>query len=369
MRTRILLFIVAVALTAAACSSTSSTTSADGASPSTAATTGSTGATGTTSTTAPPKATSAARPSPGCAKATVPDGVGAAQHSTMTIDGADHPVRLFVPSSVTASPSKPLPLVFDLHGLTEPADVQAGVSGWETIAERDGIIILTPQGGGQRPSWDATMNDNADYTFLTQLLDKTENDLCVDVSRVYSGGISNGGLMSSILSCRMESRIAAVGLVSGIVVPEECKTARPVPAIIFWGMRDCVLPYYGGLGPCLGMKGTVPSTPQNDANPPPVETNVGYWAGRDGCGPTPTVTKVGDHTELRTFTGCKAGTSVEFYVVSNGGHTWPGSSGAIIYENGKGQGKDQDESKGITTDEIKTTDLMWSFFQRYTVPA
>lgn len=346
---------------------TGPTTSATGPGAGTATTgTGGTGAGTGAGTTVPAKATGAAKPSAGC---TTPGPMavtpGAAADLTIDVDGTTHPYRAFVPAGL--EPGKPVPLVLDLHGLTETRQEQAAVSGWETLAARERIIVLTPQGGGAVPNWSATPTPgNPDTEYLRTLIDTAANDLCVDTTRVYAGGISNGGLESSILACRLSDRIAAVGLVAGIVVPEGCTDSPSVPAIVFWGKRDCVLPFYGGLGPCLigDRNGTVPSSkPAGDAEVPAVEDKVAAWAARNGCAPQPQVTRVGTHTEKLTYTGCTDGDAVELYVVDNGGHTWPGSKLAMVAD------KDPDAKNGITTDEIDATELMWEFYQRFQNPS
>jgi len=369
-------------LSAAACSKAADSTTASGPNGATSTTssaaagpgssvpnTGGTTPVGTTPTTSEPaKATGAAKPSAGCT-AKAPDGLtpGKVLDATITVAGTEHKYRLYVPASLT--PGTPVPLVMDLHGLNEPHQAQAAVSGWETKSETDHFIVVTPRGGTVIPTWNSTVaDDNPDTVYLRQLIEKTEAEVCIDTTRAYVGGISNGGLESSIVGCKLADKVAAVGLVSGIVVPEPCKSVRPMPAIIFWGKLDCVLPFYGGLGVCLigGEKGvpkTAPSAPVNDSAVPPVEEAVAAWAKRNGCDEKPTVTKVGEHSEKRSFAGCKDSSAIDFYVIANGGHTWPGSKAAAARE------KDPNDPQGITTMEVDATALMWQFFQRFQVAA
>jgi len=373
--------ILVALLLASACSKAPDTTTAgaNGATTTAASTPSSSTATGPSGSTpvgtspppttvAPAKATGAARPSAGCS-AKLPEGLtpGTVLDAKITVAGTEHPYRLYVPKSLT--PGTPVPLVMDLHGLNEPHQAQAAVSGWETKSETDHFVVVTPRGGTVIPTWNSTVSDdNPDTAYLRQLIEKTEAEVCIDESRAYVGGISNGGLESSIVGCKLADKVAAVGLVSGIVVPESCKGVRPMPAIIFWGKLDCVLPFYGGLGACLigGEKGvpkTAPSAPVRDGAVPPVEDAVAAWAARNGCDEKPTVTKVGEHSERRTFTGCKADAAIDFYVIANGGHTWPGSKAAAARE------KDPNDPQGITTMEVDATALMWEFFQRFQVVA
>jgi polyhydroxybutyrate depolymerase len=326
-------------------------------------------------------ATGPARPSPGCSSTTVAGTTGLTPSTPtdlhVTIAGQDRVYRIFVPATLT--PGRPVPLVLDLHGLTETRQEQAAVSAWEPLSVDQHFVVLTPQGAGRVPRWDAVPGaagnldaaDNADITFISTITDATEHALCIDTSRVYVGGISNGGLMSSALACAQPQRWAAVGLVSGIVVPAGgCDTSRPVPAIVFWGKLDCVLPYSGGLGPCLFGQPPAPSVPGvtsttmagDVSRVPPVESAVAAWAARNGCGSQPTVTSISEHVEERVYSACSQGAAVDFYVISNGGHTWPGSKAALAAQ------RDASPAKGVTTTEIDATALIWQFYQRFQLP-
>jgi polyhydroxybutyrate depolymerase len=204
------------------------------------------------------------------------------------------------------------------------------------------------------------------------MLDAVESAACVDTARVYATGLSMGGMMSSLLACYEPGRFAAVGLVSGIVHPDGCSTSRAVPIVVFWGKQDVVLPYCGGVGPVISalLSGTPiaglppPACPPADfLGFPPVEEVVGDWAATDGCSSEPASSPAAEHVELRAYGGCKNDATVEFYVIADGSHAWPGSAvmaaigaspaGAII---------------GHTNDEIDASTLIWRFFQRYALP-
>ncbi len=315
--------------------------------------------------------TAPARPSPGCqnAMAAAGPGPGAPTGTVLpdqkvTVDGVEHTYRLFVPPAVR---DKPTPVVLNLHGLTSNIEQQVAVSQFEPLAATERFFVVTPQGLGTPTKWafDNTPQ-NADLPFFNALLDQIEAQLCVDMARVYSTGISNGGMMSTTLVCQMGDRIAAVGLVSGIREPDNCTPPDlPKPMIVFWGTKDVVLPFYGGVGPGLtGAKPMVaPTAPPADLQGfAPVEQVVGEWASHDGCNAEPTVFPSGVKVEERVFSGCTADVQVRFFVVADGGHDWPGSKLLI------GLNKPDDPyatSLGNTTDQIDATALIWQFFRGY----
>jgi polyhydroxybutyrate depolymerase len=319
-----------------------------------------------------PPADGPARPSPGCA---APPPAGTApevQQRTIDVDGTKRDYRLYVPAGL---PEGPVPLVLDIHGLGSNKDQEAAFSGWQAMADREHLVVAAPQGLNNQ--WDIGMADgNPDVAFLRALVTSVQDERCIDVSRTYSNGISMGGLMSSVLACKAPDLVAAVGLVSGIEWRPACADAPARPAMVFWGRKDCVLPWYGGLGPCLlgatqpdGTPRTVPGSalpPAADAGFPPVEDVVGSWAAHNGCAPAPVSDRIAPHVERRTYGSCRDGADVYFYVVDDGGHTWPGSD--VIRRAQAGRAGQDSTDRGVTTDEIDATGLMWPFFQRFQLP-
>ena len=306
-----------------------------------------------------------ARPSAGCSVAVAP--ASGATSQTITVGSSQRTYRRFLPPG---EDNEPRPVVINLHGLTSNIDQQVAITGFESLAEREKFVVLTPQALGNPTEWTAAMTpDDPDVAFIESMLDEVAAAACVDTARVYSTGISDGGIMSSILACRLSERIAAVGLVSGIRHPAGCSPARPMPMIVFWGKEDVVLPFCGGVGPAVIalLRGDPvdPSAepecpPANLLGFPPVEDAVGTWVSEDGCDPTPRIVGAGAGVEQRIFGGCKGGVMVRFYVVSDGGHTWPGSAAMEAFGN-TAAGR----FLGHTTMEIDATKLIWAFFRGY----
>jgi polyhydroxybutyrate depolymerase len=263
-----------------------------------------------------------------------------------------------------------MPVVLNLHGLTSNIDQQVALTQFEALAATEGFVVVTPQGLGTPARW-GFKNDpqNEDLPFFNALLDQVEAQWCVDTARVYSSGLSNGGMMSTTLACQMGDRIAAVGLVSGIRQPDGCTPpGTATPMMVFWGTKDAVLPYDGGLGAglirVLGLPAPSPSDAPSTQNYgfPPVEQVVAEWAAHDGCGAAPTVFPVGTEVEERVYSGCTNGVEVRFYVVADGGHNWPGSKVML--------GLDRSNTLfGITTDQVDATALIWKFFRGYALSA
>jgi polyhydroxybutyrate depolymerase len=316
-------------------------------------------------------------PSAGCRLA--PGPAVTHQQQNMTIQGVSRFYLLTTPapstpsptpskrtSSVTAGSPIPRPLVVDFHGLAEGATLHAQTSQFGELGQKDGFVAVFPNGTGSPVQWKATDQapTNPDLEFVTALLKQVESSQCIDTSRVYASGFSDGSFMVSLLACTMSNTFAAIGAVSGLQLPKPCRTTRRVPIITFHGTADPILYFNGGIGTGLlnslfGQGGSTSSSTTTTTRParlrgPGVPATVQAWAEKDGCNPGPTDTRSSSQVILRAY-ACPPKTSVTFYIILGGGHAWPGSTFS------------QSISKitGFTTFQINATATMWSFFQRF----
>jgi len=270
----------------------------------------------------------------------------------ITADGVERAYQLDVPASYDGT--KPYALVFGLHALTVSYTFVPGMTGFADMAPKYDFIGVAPSGrlDGGTPFWNAApVVDNYDVAFLGQLLDHLESTLCIDTSRIFSAGMSNGAQMSSLLACRMAQRITAIAAVSGVEFPEPCNGA-PVRVIAFHGSADPILPYTGGglnatkIADAQYYKGRLPS-----GLPAPlgVDESVRLWANHNGCAPDFVEERVSPEVRKRTWQKCKAGT--ELYVIVGGGHAWPGKPVPPF-----------EKAFGHATTDIDASSLIFSFF-------
>ena len=260
----------------------------------------------------------------------------------------------------------PLPLVVDFHGWTEGAAIHSKLGDLATTGDEEGFIVVQPEGTDVPVRWGFGTDPkiNTDLEFVTELLDELEAKLCVDRSRVYATGFSNGAMLSSSLACVMADRFAAIAPVAGVSMFDGCKPTRPVPVLAVHGTADDILKFNGGGGAGVarlaGSEDSANDTPAEttevDINGPGYPAAAQKWADLNGCKPDPTDSKFTDSVIRRTW-DCPQGGDVEFLIVNGGGHSWPGSRFAAAASS----------LLGSTDMSFSINDEMWKFFSRFTV--
>ncbi len=314
-------------------------------------------------------------PSSGCTHSEGPEVTDLRQN--IEVDGTQRWWLLSTPRPGTPSPTPttgstrgggpvPRPLVVDFHGLAEGAVIHSATSRFGTLGQKDGFVAVFPNGTGSPVRWDTTTQGpgNADLAFVRAMLRQVESTSCIDTSRIYASGFSDGSFMVSLVACTMSNRFAAIAAVSGLQLPSPCPTTRRVPVITFHGTADPILFFNGGVGTAtlnraLGVgapasASTTTTTRPADLNGTGYPATVKAWARKDGCGAHSTDAEVASRIILRTYP-CPSGTGVEFYIVLGGGHAWPGSTVS----------RSISSLTGYTTFAINATDLIWQYFQRF----
>jgi polyhydroxybutyrate depolymerase len=256
--------------------------------------------------------------------------------------GQSRTYELYVPSSYDGR--RHVPLVFDFHGYGSSAAEQMLYGNFRPEAERDGFVIVAPDGQGDADrhfNFDDEPGKQDDVAMVRALLARLEGDLCIDATRVYATGMSDGGAMSSVLACVAADTFAAFAPVAVVLAPAAvatyrppCRGPRPVAIEAFAGTADPVVPFNGGTVQCCG-------NPRIGAAP----DAMGGWAARDGCG-APTDVRLGSEVRRRTWQHCAD--QVVFYIVDGGGHTWPGAVPV--------------PRLGLTTRQVDASSTIWAFF-------
>jgi polyhydroxybutyrate depolymerase len=250
-----------------------------------------------------------------------------------------------------------VPLVFDIHGAGSNGTEQEVYSAFSTKADSEGFVVVYPEGlpptNTHFNAWMLPSPQPDDVAFMKAALDAVEAELCIDQSRVYSTGISNGAMMSIRLACSLSARIAAIAPVAGAYYPpdalnlnpaETCSDTGSMPVMAFHGTADAYVPFNGGVG--TGTAGLNFRLPVDDNTP--AEDVMSDWSIHDSCTGSRSESTVSSEVRFIEYGNCAGGAQVQLYAVDGGGHTWPGAFDV--------------PSLGYTTHQINATDLIWSFF-------
>ena len=137
------------------------------------------------------------------------------------------------------------PAMIVLHGLkSNPADT-AAVTGFDTLADRDGVLVAYPY--GVRRSFDAglccgqaVLQRVDDVAFLV--------DVVADLRRRGAGriavvGFSNGAMMAYRFACAHPELVDTVGVLGGTLEGPRCH--GPIRALALHGARDGQVPFDG----------------------------------------------------------------------------------------------------------------------------
>ncbi|MBB4688427.1 alpha/beta hydrolase family esterase [Amycolatopsis jiangsuensis] len=238
----------------------------------------------------------------GCGQAVA--GAGTSTTAHLKSGGIDREYRIYVPARY--NPHRRYPLVLSFHGHKRTSQYQEELSGFSGSDQ----IAVYPQGlvgtDGETAWTGAPYSASADdVQFTSDLLTSLQGQLCVDPSRIYATGKSNGGGFVGVLACRMAGRFAAFAPVSGAFYPQggACHPSRKVALLDFHGTADTTIPYTGN--PAKGL----PSIPDWLAG----------WTSRDHCFPRPLSYSPVHDVVVQRWLGC----SLVHYRVEGAGHVWP----------------------------------------------
>jgi len=243
---------------------------------------------------------------------------------TLQINGSDRTYLLHLPTGDRSE--GPLPLVLVLHGAQMTSALMAEITGLNTWADKEGFIVVYPQGLEQH--WNTVPQPGApvdDFAFMKALIANIEKTYPVDRSRVFAAGLSNGAEFAQELGCSDDFRFKAIVAISATLQVEgarHCAPKHTVRMIQFHGTADPIVPYLGG----------VVAAPRK-----PVVISVAddlvLWQRLNHCAAEPKTERLpdkgedGTHIERVSFQSCASGGELTHFRILGRGHVWPGYSG------------------------------------------
>ena len=241
--------------------------------------------------------------------------------NTINYQGIERGYIIHIPNSYTDKSEVPLILCF--HGYSSSANIIMSYSGFNELSEKEGFIVVYPQGAIYKKSgkthWNVgyTLESKIDdIEFTNILLDNLFVKYRINKDRVYSTGFSNGGYMSFLLACQLSNRFAAVSSVAGSMTPEtfeECNPQHPTPILQVHGLEDRVVPYIG-----------------KSSWTKPIKEVMNYWSKLNKCDTTITtsfpdiVKEDNSYVAMETHINRSNRISTQHIKIIKGGHEWPG---------------------------------------------
>lgn len=246
--------------------------------------------------------------------------------SVSTYPPSDRRYKVYIPPNYQID--TPLPLIFCFHGRNMDPEYVERVSQLSSDTWNPGYIVVYPEGTANETGTRYWTGDpevapsTNDTVFVAELLDHLETTYCVDPSRIFATGISNGGSLVNRLACHpiMSTRIAAFAIVAGAIYPaydELCRPGRlPIPIWDCHGGSDDQILYHGG--PNNQKRGITIDIPKF----------MRHWAVRNGCDAANKTVEMfngrGENYGNRTSWDCEGHAEiVQHYYSEDMKHIWP----------------------------------------------
>lgn len=221
-----------------------------------------------------------------------------------TSDGRTRSFLLHAPESSLSG--RPAPLVVLFHGVFATGEAILGVTRFADEAEREGFLVAAGDGVGR--SWNAGVccdpareQEVDDVAFTRALVEKVEQEYCVDPERVYATGFSNGAAMVFRLACEASDLFSAFAPVAGALAAA-CSPERPRPILVVNGREDPVVPF------ALG------------------EASFGRFRTLNGCSEGLATSSPAPTAHCREALACRAGAATALCAIDDIGHVWPGGA-------------------------------------------
>ena len=281
----------------------------------------------------------------------------------LEVDGLKRRYVLFRPDSVIEGGEQtPLVLMLDGRGGTPWTAMRSTL--WNDKASREGFIMAYPEATRLDPDgplhfltnpqmWNAGAGGSDverpvvdDLKFLRAVLDDAPIQARIDPLRCYMTGFSNGAAMTYRFALTYPETLRAIAPVAGHFRVADAVLDKPVPMISLFGKLDPLSPIDGG---------PVDLPWGNREIRPPAVDSVTAWAVLCGHQPESGVWTSPENGLRRLTYGAPGDDNeVEFWVVDDLGHTWPGGHRLL-----------PEALVGPTSNTIIANDVIWSFFRRH----
>jgi polyhydroxybutyrate depolymerase len=286
-------------------------------------------------------------------------------------DGLVRYFDVFVPLKLKENPE----LVIQLHGGTQSKDElyenDSASKLWKEVAEKNNFLLIIPNGTnlktgkttGKSLNWNdcripiANEKQADDVGFISKLIDWSIEEYNTNPQKIFITGVSNGGFMSYRMALEIPNRITAIAaFVANFPQETECiptreivPTAATIPVMIVNGTNDSFIPFEGGI---TSFKKEMILSSQETVN---------FWIKNNKIVDTkPQIIPILDvfKKDKSTVTNYIYGTgnqTVNYYIITGGGHTMPGKKYVLPRYIQRLVGKQNQD--------IERAEIAWDFFK------
>jgi len=236
-----------------------------------------------------------------------------------------------------------------------------GYGRFNGLAEKEKFVVAYPEAvdgnwnDGRGVQFIRAQRENIDdVKFVRMVIEDIGKQCKLDTSKVIATGISNGAFISHRLAAEASDVITAVAPVVGGMAPSIAKSFAPkypVSLLVIQGDADPLVPIDGGYVGFRGGRRRGELVPTKDA--------VAKYLQANGITGEPSVKTLDDTdpddgttTEATTYPAGRSGARVQFYLVKNGGHTWPGRRPYL-----------PEQLIGKTSQDFDGSQVIWEFFK------
>ncbi|KAK5991916.1 Bifunctional acetylxylan esterase/xylanase XynS20E-like protein [Cladobotryum mycophilum] len=249
--------------------------------------------------------------------------IGQSKDFDIDSSGGNRSYRIHLPSGYTSS--KPWPLLVAFHGRGETPESIENYTQFSNETVNPNMVVVYP--AGEHEHWEGASYSTpgvSDKEFATDLVQHLQAQYCIDASRIYAMGRSNGGGFVDSLACSADHSgiFAAFAMDAAALYNEGTNTTvcnpdeRPVPVFETHSMDDHTIPYTGGKGD----GGTVP----------PIPVWLDRWADRNRCTSNTTTMLPNDVEDIQWTCGGVDGI-LRHVRVPGRRHKYPGETNDDIF--------------------------------------
>lgn len=247
---------------------------------------------------------------------------------TIPVNGRERVFYVHTPDNYDASKRYPVIVSFDgIGGRAANIEKYTGMNNLPAVTVYP-EALPSKKGFSAWQGAPYSLDGDYDIDFMKVLLKEVPNQYCIDDTRIFAVGMSNGGGFAEIIGCRMSDRFRAVAGVSGAYYTPCNNAKRTASLLVVHSVADKQVPFEGSKQRKL----------------PELSNWIQQEAGERSCKSEQDATeRLG--TVSYDWAKCKNNSLLRLLVVKNQEHGW------------------LSVPQGLEEDAINTTEYIWRFFE------